>query len=165
MKNKKRNDRRLSHVATTGEAKMVDVGHKESTERVATARGSIRMLPETLTAIEANTLKKGDVLSVARVAGILAAKRTPELIPLCHPIPLTDIQIEVKADRSLPGIIAEATTRATWKTGVEMEALTAVTVCLLTIYDMAKAVDRGMKLGDISLIQKSGGISGNWSRG
>ena len=164
MKNQKPKQR-LSHVASSGDAKMVDVSDKELTNRVARARGSIQMLPETLAAIEANTLKKGDVLSVARVAGILAAKRTPDLIPLCHPIPLTDIQIEVRADRDLPGIIAEATARATWKTGVEMEALTAVTVCLLTIYDMAKAVDRGMKLGDISLVQKSGGKLGNWSRG
>jgi cyclic pyranopterin monophosphate synthase len=157
--------KRLTHVASSGDAKMVDVSEKDSTDRVATARGSIRMLPETLAAIEANSLKKGDVLSVARVAGILAAKRTPELIPLCHPIPLTDIQIEMRADRALPGIIAEATARANWKTGVEMEALTAVTVCLLTVYDMAKAVDRGMELGDISLIQKSGGKLGDWSRG
>ena len=144
---------------------MVDVSEKDSTERVAKARGSIRMLAETLDAIEGNTLKKGDVLAVARVAGILAAKRTPELIPLCHPIPLADVQIELTSDRVLPGIIAEATARANWKTGVEMEALTAVTVCLLTIYDMAKAIDRGMELGDISLVQKSGGKLGNWSRG
>lgn len=164
MKNKKE-EVRLSHVATSGQARMVDVAGKEVTDRVAKARGSIRMLPATLAAIEANTLKKGDVLSVARVAGILAAKRTAELIPLCHPIPLTDIQIEVSADRALPGIVAEATARATWKTGVEMEALTAVTVCLLTVYDMAKAVDRGMILGDISLVEKSGGQHGNWSRG
>ena len=165
MKKGRGEQRRLSHVASSGEAEMVDVGEKESTDRVATARGSIRMLPETLAAIEANSIKKGDVLSVARVAGILAAKRTPELIPLCHPIPLTDVQIEVRPDRDLPGIIAEATARATWKTGVEMEALTAVTICLLTVYDMAKAVDRGMELGDISLVQKSGGKLGNWSRG
>jgi cyclic pyranopterin phosphate synthase len=162
---KEKGKQRLSHVATSGEAKMVDVSAKESTDRVAKARGSIRMLPETLVAIEANTLEKGEVLSVARVAGILAAKRTPDLIPLCHPIPLTDIQIELTADHALPGIIAEATARATWKTGVEMEALTAVTVCLLTVYDMAKAVDRGMELGDISLVEKSGGKLGNWSRG
>jgi len=105
------------------------------------------------------------VLAVARVAGILAAKRTAELIPLCHPIPLTDVQMELTADAALPGIIAEATARAIWKTGVEMEALTAVTVSLLTVYDMAKAIDRAMELGDISLIQKSGGKLGNWSRG
>jgi cyclic pyranopterin phosphate synthase len=123
------------------------------------------MRPETLAAIKANTLKKGDVLAVARVAGILAAKRTPDLIPLCHPIPLTDVQVELRADESLPGIIAEATARATWKTGVEMEALTAVTVSLLTIYDMVKSLDRGMELNDISLLQKSGGKLGDWSRG
>jgi cyclic pyranopterin phosphate synthase len=155
----------LSHVSSSGEASMVDVGGKALTERVARARGSITMRAETLAAIQANTLKKGDVLAVARVAGILAAKRTPELIPLCHPIPLTDLQIELRPDESLPGIIAEATARATWKTGVEMEALTAVTVALLTIYDMAKSLDRGMKLDDISLLQKSGGKRGDWSRG
>jgi cyclic pyranopterin phosphate synthase len=155
----------LSHVSSSGEASMVDVGGKALTERVARARGSITMHAETLAAIQANTLKKGDVLAVARVAGILAAKRTPELIPLCHPIPLTDLQIELRPDESLPGIIAEATARATWKTGVEMEALTAVTVALLTIYDMAKSLDRGMKLDDISLLQKSGGKRGDWSRG
>lgn len=155
----------LSHVAASGEARMVDVSHKELTERVAVARGSIRMQPPTLTAIEANSIKKGDVLAVARVAGILAAKRTAELIPLCHPIPLTDLQLELRPDASLPGIIAEATARATWKTGVEMEALTAVTVSLLTVYDMAKSIDRGMELCDISLIQKSGGKLGDWSRG
>jgi cyclic pyranopterin phosphate synthase len=155
----------LSHVAASGAARMVDVGQKEMTERVAKARGSIRMQSATLDAIRANTLKKGDVLAVARVAGILAAKRTAELIPLCHPIPLTDIQIELVPDRGLPGIIAEATASATWKTGVEMEALTAVTVSLLTVYDMAKSLDREMELDDISLIQKSGGKLGNWSRG
>lgn len=144
---------------------MVDVGGKALTDRVARARGSITMRPETLAAIRANTLKKGDVLAVARVAGILAAKRTADLIPLCHPIPLTDVQVEFRADESLPGIIAEATARASWKTGVEMEALTAVTVSLLTIYDMAKSLDRGMELNDISLLQKSGGKLGDWSRG
>ena len=155
----------LSHVNSAGEASMVDVGGKALTERVARARGSITMRRETLAAIKANTLKKGDVLAVARVAGILAAKRTPDLIPLCHPIPLTDVQVDLRADESLPGIIAEATARATWKTGVEMEALTAVTVSLLTIYDMAKSLDRGMELNDISLLQKSGGKLGDWSRG
>ena len=155
----------FSHLKPSGEASMVDVTGKELTERVARARGSIRMRPETLAAIQANALKKGDVLGVARVAGILAAKRTADLIPLCHPIPLTDLQIELTPDTSLPGIIAEATARATWKTGVEMEALTAVTVSLLTVYDMAKSMDREMELGDISLLQKSGGKIGNWSRG
>jgi cyclic pyranopterin phosphate synthase len=155
----------LSHLKASGEASMVDVTGKELSERVARARGSIRMRPETLAAIQANAMKKGDVLGVARVAGILAAKRTADLIPLCHPIPLTDLQIELTPDTSLPGIIAEATARATWKTGVEMEALTAVTVSLLTVYDMAKSMDREMELGDISLLQKSGGKIGNWSRG
>ena len=158
-------DQPLSHVNSAGEASMVDVGAKALTERVARARGSIKMRPDTLAAIRANSLKKGDVLAVARVAGILAAKRTPDLIPLCHPIPLTDVQVELRADESLPGIIAEATARATWKTGVEMEALTAVTVSLLTIYDMAKSLDRGMEINDISLLQKSGGKLGDWSRG
>lgn len=119
----------------------------------------------TLAAIQSNSLKKGDVLAVARVAGIFAAKRTAELIPLCHPLPLTDIQIELAFDEALPGIRAEAITRATWKTGVEMEALTAVTVSLLTVYDMAKSLDRGMELLDISVVEKSGGKLGNWSRG
>lgn len=155
----------LSHINSAGEASMVDVGGKALTDRVARARGSIRMSRETLAAISANTLKKGDVLAVARVAGIMAAKRTPDLIPLCHPIPLTDVQVELSADDALPGIIAEATARATWKTGVEMEALTAVTVSLLTIYDMAKSLDREMELNDISLLQKSGGKLGDWSRG
>jgi len=164
MKNPERKGE-LSHLNSAGEASMVDVGGKALTDRVARARGSISMRPETLAAIRANTLKKGDVLAVARVAGILAAKRTPDLIPLCHPIPLTDVQVELSPDESLPGIIAEATARATWKTGVEMEALTAVTVSLLTIYDMAKSLDREMELNDISLLQKSGGKLGDWSRG
>lgn len=144
---------------------MVDVGAKAETERIARARGSIRMGAATLAAIRANELKKGDVLGVARVAGILAAKRTAELIPLCHPLPLTGIEVELHADEALPGIRAEAVVKTTWKTGVEMEALTAVTVSLLTIYDMAKALDREMELSDISLVEKSGGKLGNWSRG
>lgn len=155
----------LSHVDAAGKASMVDVGQKAVTDRVARARGSIQMKAETLAAIESNALEKGDVLTVARVAGVMAAKRTAHLIPLCHPIPLTDVQIDLKSDHALPGIIAEATARATWKTGVEMEALTAVTVCLLTIYDMAKSLDREMKLDDISLVEKTGGKLGHWSRG
>jgi len=155
----------FSHVGSSGEARMVDVGAKDVTDRVATARGVIRMRPGTLAAIEANSIKKGDVLAVARVAGILAAKRTAELIPLCHPLPLSDLQIELRPAAEIPGIVAEATARATWKTGVEMEALTAVTVSLLTVYDMVKSLDREMELDDISLVQKSGGKLGNWSRG
>lgn len=158
-------DARLSHVGASGEARMVNVGDKQVTDRVARAQGSIRMRADTLSAIRANSLKKGDVMAVARVAGIMAAKRTAELIPLCHPLPLTDIQIELTADEALPGIRAEAIARASWKTGVEMEALTAVTVCLLTVYDMAKSLDREMELFDISLVEKSGGKLGNWSRG
>jgi cyclic pyranopterin monophosphate synthase len=158
-------ERRLTHVDASGEARMVDVGGKPETERSARATGSIRMRPETLVAIRANQLKKGDVIGVARIAGILAAKRTAELIPLCHPLPLTDVQVELKADDSLPGIRAEAVARTTWKTGVEMEALMAVTVSLLTVYDMAKAIDREMELSDISLVEKSGGKLGHWSRG
>jgi len=161
----KNDDAGLSHVGASGEARMVDVSEKQVTDRVARARGAIRMDAATLTAIRSNSLKKGDVLSVARVAGILAAKRTAELIPLCHPLPLTDIQVELTPDDALPGIRAEAIARATWKTGVEMEALTAVTVCLLTVYDMAKSLDRGMELSDISLVEKTGGKLGNWSRG
>ena len=161
----KKDESALSHVGPTGEARMVDVGAKQLTDRVARARGSIRMDRATLGAIQSNSLKKGDVLAVARVAGILAAKRTAELIPLCHPLPLTDIQVDLIPDEGLPGIRAEAITRATWKTGVEMEALTAVTVALLTVYDMAKSLDRGMELFDISLVEKSGGKLGNWSRG
>jgi len=151
----------LSHVGRAGEARMVDVGAKRETERVARAIGRIRMSAATLEAIAANSLKKGDVLAVARVAGIMAAKRTAELIPLCHPIPLTDVQVELVLDPTLPGVRAEAIARTTWKTGVEMEALTAVTVSLLTIYDMAKSLDRAMELGDISLVEKTGGKLGH----
>ena len=161
----KNDDSGLSHVGARGEARMVDVGEKQLTDRVARARGAIRMQRETLAAIQANSLKKGDVLAIARVAAVLAAKRTPELIPLCHPLPLTDVQIDLTPDEALPGIRAEVITRATWKTGVEMEALTAVTVALLTVYDMAKSLDRGMELCDISLVEKTGGKLGNWSRG
>src|SRR5947209_14435832 len=123
----------LSHVGASGEAKMVDVTPKGVTDRVARARGSIRMQPATLEAIRSNTLKKGDVLAVARVAGILAGKRTSDLIPLCHPIPLTDLQLDLRPDDSLPGIMAEASARATWTSGVEMVVLTAVTVAVLTV--------------------------------
>ena len=155
----------FTHLDAEGRAQMVDVTAKQPTVRAATARGFVRCAPHVVAALRDRTVPKGDVLAVARVAGILAAKRTPDLIPLCHPIPLTDVQVELRPDDSLPGIIAEATARATWKTGVEMEALTAVTVSLLTIYDMAKSLDRGMELNDISLLQKSGGKLGDWSRG
>ena len=157
--------RRLSHVGKDGEARMVDVSSKAETDRMARAEGTIRMRPETLEAILANNLAKGDVLAVARVAGVLAAKKTSELIPLCHPVPLTDIQIEIVPDRSLPGLRVEAVARTFGRTGVEMEAISAVCVTLITVLDMAKAVDRGMVVSDISLVEKSGGRSGHYKRG
>jgi cyclic pyranopterin phosphate synthase len=155
----------LSHVSPTGEARMVDVSGKPETVRLARARGVIRMQPATLDAIVGAQLKKGDVLGVARVAGVMAAKRTSDLIPLCHPLVLTDIQVTLTPDVSIPGVRAEAEARTSGRTGVEMEALTAVSVSLLTVYDMAKAVDRGMEISDISLVEKVGGVHGDWSRG
>jgi cyclic pyranopterin phosphate synthase len=155
----------LSHVSPSGEARMVDVSGKPETVRVARAQGVIRMQPATLDAIVGAQLKKGDVLGVARLAGVMAAKRTSDLIPLCHPLMLTDVQVTLAPDVSLPGVRADATIRTTGRTGVEMEALTAVSVALLTVYDMAKAVDRGMEISDISLVEKSGGVHGDWSRG
>jgi cyclic pyranopterin phosphate synthase len=155
---------RLSHVSESGEASMVDVSAKDETRRVARATGSIRMKAETLTAIVNAQVKKGDVLGTARIAGVMAAKRTADLIPLCHPLALTDIQIELTPDESLPGIRALASVATVGRTGVEMEALTAVSIALLTIYDMAKAMDRSMMVSDISLAYKSGGVSGEFSR-
>ena len=141
---------------------MVDVGDKPDTPRRARAEGVIRMAPETLAAIRANAVAKGDVLGVAKVAGIMAAKRTAELIPLCHPIPLTDVEVRLEPDDALPGIRVEATARTVGKTGVEMEALAAVSVTLLTIYDMAKSLDKRMSLDSIRLLEKEGGRSGSW---
>lgn len=155
---------RLTHVGESGEARMVDVSAKPDTARRARATGQIRMQPTTLDAIQNAEIKKGDVLGVARIAGIMAAKRTAELIPLCHPIALTDVQIVLTPDESLPGVRAEAVVRTNGPTGVEMEALTAVSVALLTVYDMAKALDRGMTISDISLAEKSGGARGDFSR-
>jgi len=155
---------RLSHVDDSGEAKMVDVSGKAATARTARATGAIRMRPETLDAILTAQIKKGDVLGVARIAGVMAAKKTADLIPLCHPLTLTHIVVELSPDASLPGIRAEATVSTKGRTGVEMEALTAVSVALLTVYDMAKALDRGMTISDISLAEKSGGLSGKYSR-
>ena len=155
---------KLSHVDDSGEAKMVDVSAKAETARTARATGAIRMRPETLEAILTAQIKKGDVLGVARIAGVMAAKKTADLIPLCHPLTLTHIAVELSPDASLPGIRAEATVSTKGRTGVEMEALTAVSVALLTVYDMAKALDRGMTISDISLAEKSGGLSGKYSR-
>ena len=157
-------DGKLTHVADDGRARMVDVSAKADTTRVARVTGSIRMEASTLAAIVANTVAKGDVLGVARLAGIMAAKRTSDLIPLCHPIALTDVSVELAPDETLPGIRAEAVAKTVGKTGVEMEALTAVSVALLTVYDMAKAMDRGMTINDISLAEKSGGASGAFAR-
>lgn len=142
---------------------MVDVGHKPETERVAVARGRVTMLPETLALILAGDMKKGDVLGVARVAGIMAAKRTSELIPLCHPLLLNQVEVLCTANSEDCCVEIEATVRVSGKTGVEMEALTAVSVAGLTIYDMAKAVDRGMQVTDVRLVFKSGGQSGDWT--
>ena len=154
----------LTHVAEDGSARMVDVSAKVDTARMARATGAISMGGATLTAIVANSVAKGDVLAVARLAGIMAAKRTADLIPLCHPIALTDVSVTLRPDESLPGIRVEAVARTVGKTGVEMEALTAATVALLTVYDMAKALDRGMTILDVSLAEKTGGAGGNYAR-
>ncbi|MEW5918922.1 MAG: cyclic pyranopterin monophosphate synthase MoaC [Gemmatimonadota bacterium] len=154
----------LTHLDESGAARMVDVSGKPETERMARASGRITMAAETLRAIRDNSIKKGDVLAVARVAGIMAAKRTAELVPLCHQIPLSDIQIDFTLDDSLPGIRAEAKAVTVAKTGVEMEAIVAVSVSLVTIYDMAKGVDKGMEIGEIALHEKRGGRSGHFQR-
>jgi len=155
---------RLSHVSESGEASMVDVSSKSETKRVARAIGTIRMKPETLTAIVNAQVKKGDVLGTARIAGVMAAKKTAELIPLCHPLALTDVQVELTPDSTLPGIRGLVSVSTMGRTGVEMEALSGIAVALLTVYDMAKAMDREMVISDISLAYKSGGASGEFAR-
>ena len=152
----------FSHIDAEGKAVMVDVSDKEITERTATARGSVSMSSATLRKIVAGGVAKGDVLSVARLAGIMAAKRTADLIPLCHPLALTAIDVALSCDEERSAVEIEATCRLAGRTGVEMEALTAVSVAALTIYDMCKAVDRGMTIGDIRLVHKSGGRSGTF---
>jgi cyclic pyranopterin phosphate synthase len=142
---------------------MVDVSAKPETARRATARGVIRMSSATLEAIKRNQIRKGDVLGVARIAGIMAAKRTADLIPLCHPLPVHDVQVSIDPDDGLPGLRAEATVATSAKTGVEMEAITAVAIALVTVYDMAKAIDREMVIGDIVLVAKSGGQTGDFA--
>lgn len=154
--------KRLTHLDETGRASMVDVGEKDVTERVAVARGRVIMQPETVRLIIEGDLKKGDVLAVAQVAGIMAAKRTSELIPLCHPLLLNKVEVICTPNPDADCVEIEATVRVSGKTGVEMEALTAVAVAGLTIYDMAKAVDRDMRLTDVRLVSKSGGRSGDW---
>ncbi len=151
---------KLSHIDDDGKAAMVDVSDKDVTERSATARGAVVMAPDTMRLIEAGEVKKGDVLSVARLAGIMGAKKTPELIPLCHPLALNAIDVELTLDPDRNAVLISATCRVKGRTGVEMEALTAVAVAALTIYDMCKAVDRAMRLTDIRLVEKSGGRSG-----
>ncbi|MGH6763792.1 MAG: cyclic pyranopterin monophosphate synthase MoaC [Phyllobacterium sp.] len=153
----------LTHLDQTGAANMVDVGDKSDTKRIAIAEGWVQMQPETLAAILAGDAAKGDVIGTARIAGIMAAKKTHELIPLCHPLLLNKIAVDIKAEEQLPGLHIQATAGLTGKTGVEMEALTAVSVTCLTIYDMAKAIDKGMTISGIRLISKSGGKSGDWS--
>jgi cyclic pyranopterin phosphate synthase len=153
---------RLTHLDAAGRARMVDVSDKDVTVRVATAKGSIRMAPATLALIRAGGFKKGDVLSIARLAGIMGAKRTPELIPLCHPLALSSVKVDLEVAPDGVGIDITATCKIEAKTGVEMEALTAVSVAALTVYDMCKAVDRGMVIGDIRLTHKSGGKSGTY---
>jgi cyclic pyranopterin phosphate synthase len=156
----------LTHFDAQGQAHMVDVGGKESTRRVAVAAGRIEMLPATLALIESGSAKKGDVLAIARIAGIQGAKKTSELIPLCHPLPLTRVAIEFEIHRSEAGgpsgVACKATAETVGPTGVEMEALTAVQIALLTIYDMCKAVDRGMTINGVKLLEKQGGKSGHW---
>ena len=153
---------KLTHFDERGAARMVDVGAKESTHRIAVAAGSIRMLPATLALVRSGTAKKGDVLGVARIAAIQAAKRTSDLIPLCHPVPLTAVDIEFSLDEVASRVDCRARVECTGQTGVEMEALTAVQVALLTIYDMCKAVDRGMTMDGIRLLEKRGGKSGDY---
>ena len=156
--------RRLTHLDKAGAAGMVDVSAKAVTERVAVAEGAVVMAPATLQLIVSGNAKKGDVIGTARIAGIMAAKRTHELIPLCHQLALSQVTVDIEPDTALPGLRVRATTRVAGQTGVEMEALTAVSVACLTIYDMAKAVDRGMEITAIRLVEKRGGRSGHWRR-
>lgn len=153
-------EQRLTHLDSAGQAHMVDVSAKPATERLATAEGRVLMKPETLAIVRAGEAKKGDVLGTARLAGIMAAKRTHELIPLCHPLLITKVTIDIVPDEALPGVTVTATVKVTGQTGVEMEALTAVSVACLTVYDMVKAVDRGMRIEGVRLVEKSGGASG-----
>jgi cyclic pyranopterin phosphate synthase len=155
----------FTHFDKEGKAQMVDVSDKAETERVATAQGSVIMRPATLALIKEGGVEKGDVLSVARLAGIMGAKKTPDLIPLCHPLALTSVQVDLTLDEARNAVDITATCKLVGKTGVEMEALTAVSVAALTVYDMCKAVDKGMQIVDIRLTHKSGGKSGTYERG
>jgi len=152
----------LTHIGARGEARMVDVGDKDATSRLAIAEGRVRMAAATLDAILTGDAKKGDVIGAARIAGIMAAKKTADLIPLCHPLSLTKVLVDIDPDNALPGLVVRAEARCLGPTGVEMEALTAVSVACLTIYDMAKAIDRSMSIEEVRLIEKRGGKSGEW---
>jgi cyclic pyranopterin phosphate synthase len=152
----------LSHLDQRGQARMVDVSNKSATERIARAEGKVIMRKETLDKVIAGNALKGDVLGAARLAGIMAAKRTHSLIPLCHPLPITKVEIEIDPEHALPGFLVQATVKVTGQTGVEMEALTAVSVACLTIYDMVKAIEKGMRIEGIRLLEKHGGKSGSW---
>jgi cyclic pyranopterin phosphate synthase len=152
---------KLTHLDEHGRAHMVDVGHKPDTERIAIACGEVHMKRETLDLIRAGQIKKGDVLTIAQIAGITASKRTSDLIPLCHPLPLSKVDVDLALDDSLPGVVITATTKTIGKTGVEMEALTAVSVAALTVYDMAKAAEKTMRIQNIRLLEKHGGQSGD----
>ena len=156
---------RLTHLDASGAANMVDVADKAVTDRIAIAQGRVTMQPATLELIVSGNAKKGDVIGTARLAGIMAAKRTHELIPLCHALLLSKVAVEIEPDAALPGLIVRASVRTSGQTGVEMEALTAVSVACLTIYDMAKAVDRGMTIEAVRLVEKAGGRSGHWQAG
>ena len=156
------NETGLTHIAASGEAHMVDVSDKAETVRTATAEGFVRMAPSTLKIILDGDAKKGDVIGTARLAGIMAAKQTANLIPLCHPLMLTKVVVDITPDEALPGLRVQATAKLTGKTGVEMEALTAVSVACLTVYDMAKAVDKAMEIGGVRLLVKTGGKSGDF---
>ncbi len=153
---------KLTHFDDAGQAHMVDVSQKAETARTAVARGAVRMSRETYEIMAAGSAKKGDVLGVARLAGIMGAKKCSELIPLCHPLPITKVSLDLSPDPDLPGVVIEATVKTTGKTGVEMEALTAVTTAALTVYDMLKAVEKGMEIRDIRLVMKEGGKSGRY---
>ena len=153
----------LTHIGADGEARMVDVGDKNHTVRTAVAEGAIRMQPHTLEAILSGNAKKGDVLGAARIAGIMAAKKTSDLIPLCHPLALSKVEVGIEPDPALPGFRVSALAKLTGQTGVEMEALTACSIACLTIYDMAKAMDRGMEIVSVRLREKTGGKSGDWN--
>jgi len=155
---------KLSHVDEGGRARMVDVGGKPESRRTAVAEGAVRMSPEAFQAVADQALAKGDVLAVAEVAGVMAAKRTGELIPLCHPLGLDRIEVEARLEAGLPGVRVTATAAVTGRTGVEMEALTAVTVACLTVYDMVKSIDRGMIIEGVRLLSKTGGTRGDWRR-